>query len=386
MRIFRVVCLAMLAVSTLSADDNHPELAKSQVVTLDARTIEAHANAEKPFTLVLGDSSVDVVLRPDPIAPKEGVPVLESGAGSSTKEYVLPGSPTYSGDVIGDDPATSEVRFTIADGLLDGYVLTKDDWLFVEPYSRFNEKARANEYLVYSTHDFTSELNPDGDVPDRVIDHTRVPIDPTIPLAFAADYEFFTFPGATARQDAVLNNVNGIFERQTGRKFVVVIRLWENLGERLTSRNPERLLDQLEDFVAGYGGLDHPNLRGADVVHLTVGKVLNGGVLTAARRRDHYGVSAPSLYPALAYRNTIMMARALGKNYNAGPEQAARWCITPTATGGCQRYWQTIMYPAFSGSTKPYFSDPFFDPFPEKDNISLICSEMSSRGFPCLLP
>ena len=43
--------------------------------------------------------------------------------------------------VVGEDAEESEVRFTISDGVLDGYVLSKTGWWFVEPLRRFDPKA-----------------------------------------------------------------------------------------------------------------------------------------------------------------------------------------------------------------------------------------------------
>jgi len=372
-----VVCLA----SPLAADSHHPDLTKSQVVTLDARTIEAYANSSKPFDLGLGETKVTVVLAPAPVWPEEGLTVVEIAKDGSMKERLVTGNITYAGKVVGQDPATTEVRITITRGVLEGYVLTGSDWWFIEPLGRFDPKAGLDQYLVYKAHDVEAAAYPGPDVKtDQVIDYTRIPT-PYIPLAWVADKEYVDQSGPgfewIDRQAALLNDINGIFKLQTGREFKSRRGVADAGGVFLTSHNHDRLLVQMVDLVNQLGGVI--GFFQSDIAHLTSGKVLNNGVLSASFRRHRFALSQQATM--LAVRNVIVAARGIGSNYNAGPEEAVEFCVS--TPNGC--IWlHTIMWPVIDNHTLPRFSDGTIDP--ERNNIELICAEMSPRGFPCMLP
>jgi len=132
-----VLCLAWQG----TADSYHPNIVKSQVVSLDVAAIERSAQSGAPISLALGEAQFSVVLTPAPVFPAEGVTVVEVFKDDSTKETVYHGNFTYAGEILGDDPKTTEVRLTIAGGVLEGYVLSSKDWWFVEPLTRFDPKA-----------------------------------------------------------------------------------------------------------------------------------------------------------------------------------------------------------------------------------------------------
>ncbi|HEX7829488.1 MAG TPA: hypothetical protein VF787_07515, partial [Thermoanaerobaculia bacterium] len=109
-----LLCLA----ASVAADSYHPNILKSKVVTLDAQAIERWANSGMAFPLTLGDTTLSVVVAPAPVFPAEGVTIVVVGKGGKESESVVAGNFTYAGEILGDDPATTEVRLTIAGGIV----------------------------------------------------------------------------------------------------------------------------------------------------------------------------------------------------------------------------------------------------------------------------
>jgi Metallo-peptidase family M12 len=370
----RAVGLAVFLASSLYAD---PNILKSQVVTLDTRTIERYANSATPFELVLGDIRVHVALRPAAIWPEEGLSVVQVAADGSVREHVVHGNITYEGDVIGEDPAVTEVRFTIAEGALEGYVLTSADWWFVEPLARFDPKAGANQYLVYATRDtdFAVEYGDDGVKADEIYDP---PPDPRIPIAMVADLDYLQQSGSLSasitRQTALLNNVSGIYRDHFGRTFKLE-RTFYDLGEALSSKDAQGLLDQLKGFIR----LDQLREYNVKIAHLTTAKNLIG---------DRTGIGEQTGSRSLAeqtrscdFKNLMLTAHEIGHNFAADHDAADRWCAVEWQYG-CAMWRQTIMWSSFSGSRSiPRFSDGTRDS--DNNNVARICGNLSVRGYPC---
>jgi hypothetical protein len=380
--VIRRVALAVLSLclaASLAAGSYHPNILESQVVTLDARSIEVYANNSKPFDLLLGKTKVTVVLAPAPLWPEKGMTIYQVGAEGKVSERVYQGNITYAGDVVGEDPAESEVRFTIARGILQGYVLTSTGWWFIEPLVRFDPKAAANQYLVYAAHDtdLALDFGDDDAVKADPVDWNPVPISTPIPLVWVFDVEYadqsgpaFEFVETWA---ALLNAVNGIFFNQFGRDFTSPHGVGDIGGRILTSSNPAVLLNQVVGLVDDAGGLE---ALGADIAHLTTGKELAGAGLGASWRPGRYAASQQSA--TLDFRNLIITAHQIGHNYNAGHEQADRWCEPP-----CDEYVQTLCWKYFDNNTLRRFSNGTYRP--DHNNADLMCTEMANRGFPCVL-
>ncbi len=383
---FLAICLA----GSAAADSYHPDILKSQVVTLDAGAIERNAKSGTPFDLVLGDVHFTLVLSPAPLFPKEGLPVFEAGKGGVTKRVV--GSEiTYAGDVVGEDLKSTEARFAISRGVLDGYVLSSTGWYFIEPLSRFDAKAGRDEYLVYATRDleFALPYGDDGVNADTVKDFTPSD-DGRIPVAMVADSIYISLSGESftfdERQAALLNKINGIYRDQTGREFKMQVVVGDNAGLHLTSTNALTLLNKISPFLQIFGGLS--GLQ-SEVAHLTTAKNLDGSTLGIAFIGGRTGLSQQAVVFAggggggggtaarLSFQNMMVAAHELGHNFNGEHAEADKWCVTSFIV--CLDYERTIMWPTFFDDNNARFSDGTREV--NHNNQRRLRDNMALRGF-----
>jgi len=382
-----------LIAASLAADSYHPDLTKSQVVSLDVRTIESNANSGKPIDLNLGEVKLTITLSPAPVEPEEGVTYVVITADGSIKTSVVKSSTsTYGGDVAGEDPDESEARFTIANGVLDGWVFSTTGWWFVEPLRRFDPKAGFDQYLVYATHDVDAVTIDFGDdwKTDQVTQTPNEQHRLVIPIVMAADKEYVEADPTTAfdvRQRTLINSVNGIFGPQVGRRFQIVRFALDDRNRVLTSSDAFELRNQLKCLINIVGTAPCPpgheleglNNMGAYMAHLTTAKNLVNGTDWQYGLPDmngRFGLSRqsgnPNGEPALGERNTIFAAHVLGHNFDARHLAADDECIG----GACGR---TIMWSTYDASHHiPFFSNGLHA---GRDNRTNIRNFMIQQGF-----
>jgi hypothetical protein len=383
--------LAFCFASAVFADSRDPVVLKSQVVSLDVPAIERDANAGTPFALTFGGTRLNVALSPAPLWPKEGLQVLEIGKDGQVKERIVQGNITYAGDVIGEDPAVSEARFTIAHGVLEGYVLSSTGWWFIEPLSQSDPKAGPGDYLVYASRDLDvavdygdDEVKANGAL-DEV---SQDPNDPRIRVAMVADLLYVSLSGQPfgwiERQAGLLNKVNGIYRDQVHREFRMPVVVADFGGTSLTSTDPGTLLIQLETVVRHV--LQIPGLT-ADIAHLTTAKNLDGDIGGISETRGHIGLSQQVLVTASAgsartqsFLNTLRAAHEIGHNFDGRHEFADEWCVTHFVI--CLDHERTIMWPSVYPDTNARFSDGTRNPL--HNNRQRIDAEMTRRHFPAM--
>lgn len=362
-----VLFLAIVFASSLAADCFHKNIEKCTVVTLDANAIEGHANRGTPFELVLGNTSLSVVLAPAPVWPKEGLPVLEITKDGLIPRQTVTGNVTYAGEVMGEDPAASEARFTIARGVLEGYVRSSTGWWFLEPLSRFDPKAGSGLYLVYATRDVNLAIDYGEDFvdSDKVYDRNG-----RIGMVMIADGDYASQSDPFLwweRQAALLNKVNGIYQEETGRSFKLDYSLIDGQGEIFTSTNATVLLHVLALWVGFMGGVDGMNTH---IVHLTTAKDLDGDVDGIAFRPGEVGLSMQVC--SFEFRNMMVMAHEIGHNFDGVHGQAEDRCPGDEVC-------MSLMFQIFFGNNVPEFSDGTMDP--TKNNKKRVMDNMLLRGF-----
>lgn len=375
----RIFMAVLFCASPLAADSYHPDLAKSQVITLDARSIEAYAKSGKPFDLDLGDMQVNVTLVPSPIFPEKGVTVIEVAEDGSEKESVVRiDNFTYAGEITGEDPATTEVRLSISGGVVEGYVVTSSDWWFIEPLARFAPKTDTDQYLMYAARDVNIAIPWQEPVPgaDEVAEDPNIK-DDRIPIVTVADLQYRQQSGSEfavlLRHGTLFHNINGIFEMQFGRGFRIPHYAFDR-GLRLLSKDAQTLLDQLKSWWT----LQKLQERGAVMAHLTTGKEICDNVYGKGEQPGRRSFSQQSTSALLAFQNMILAAHEVGHNFDADHSEAEQDFIDGTNLVGRQTLDATAYNPY--AETIPRFSD---GPDPARNNYERMCLWMAAYGFPC---
>lgn len=378
--------------STLVADSYHPHILKSEVVVLDAKAIEADANSGTPFELVLGGNALKVVLAPEPVWPKEGLPVAEIVKDGAASERIVQGNITYAGEVEGEDPEESEARFTIAGGVLDGYVLSSTGWWFIEPLSRFDPRAGSAEYLVYATRDldYVLEYGDDGVHLDEVWAPPSPRRDSRIGLVLVADESYMCLRGdgltVHERHTTLLNQINGIYKREVGREFKLAKSVSYS-GSALPSSNAYQLINEFSSFVGAQQTLAGNEY---DIAQLTTARNLNDDVLGIADPGGAISISHQGVVRIatagttqwvqarmLSYQNMMVAAHEIGHNFGGKHELADKWCVWDTFLG-CLDYERTIMWEKHYPDNNARFSDGTRAPL-YKNNKKIIREQMMNR-------
>jgi hypothetical protein len=353
--------------AAMLADPVPPDIQKWQVITLDVATIERNANASTPFVLDLGAAQLKVVLLPAPVWPKEGLIVTEVEKDGSLKESVVTGNITYAGNVVDEDPKTNEVRFTIADGAIDGYVWSSAGYWFIAPLSRFDPKAQAGQHLIYGAHDVDAVHAIDEAI-DEVCCYEVPPSPPKLPLniILVADKEYVsasTTPFVT-RQATLINNVNGIYHHQIGRSFIFVRSYCDPQNVFLKSINVHDLKQDLIGYIHHFAamvpnpppGMHDVDILGARIAHLTTGKDVTGNAGSATTGTGEIaGRFSVCEQRRSDYANKLLASHELGHNFNAPDEAADCVCVN----NDCG---DTIMTGVWDGHIIPWFSDGLHGP------------------------
>lgn len=354
----------------------HPHMRRHQVLHLAIAEIEGHARAGEPFELQLGRSRFEIAVQPAPVTD-EAAPIIvgrKAGDGAAVRMGTVDSVVTFAGKVSGRE--RSEVRLTITDTWLSGYVMTDDEWWFVEPMRRFRAEAALDEYVAYRTRDLRFKLQFDRDViapptaDDGGSDEDVHPIGPVIFLAMLHDWEYKVFANDRIEnyQRSLINGVNGIFS-QVGIEFRIAAFIYA--GDWLKSGDASELLAEVREATQTlWGNLrlrsERRRLR-TEIAHATTGKWLRNEVLGVAYQPGVFSLSHQQLVWAsggggsgggaakLLYQNMMVTTHELGHNFNASHNEADKWCAL--RVGICLDYERTLMWPEFYDDNQPFFSN-----------------------------
>lgn len=379
-----MVCLA----ASVLADSNHPDLEKSQVISLDVAAIERDAQSGNPFELVLGDMRLNVVLTPAPIWPEEGLTIVEVRRDGTTMR-VVQGNITYAGEVVGDDPEKSEVRFTIAGGVLQGSVRSSAGSWFIEPLARYAPKTDTGQYLVYEPRHVkiaAADFGSDGVRSDEVFEpfkYTCPPLDGRIRVGMVADREYLNLQDPFTywqRQTALVNEISGIFWAQFRKRVRLSLSMADFDGTWLTATEAHLLHFQLDEFETGVKlWLQGRKDLCSDIVHLTTAKELDGNTYGVAHQPGLTGLSQQAVGSTefLYYRNYMLATHEIGHNFDAVHGEADEWCAPiPNDPFHC-RWTRTLDWEAFYVTNLAKFSDGTIDAC--NNNVERMKVNLASR-------
>lgn len=376
----------------------HPSIKRFSRLTLNPSVIKNLADSDEQIPITLGNKNYKLVVHSVPTFEESFEIITVTSKG--TKKEKITESISYSGTVQ-DFEKHSDVRLTITEHFVAGYIRFEKDWWFIEPLKKFRINANVNDYVAYKTSDLKFKLELHDVIPEPFpeykLTHDLPDVKPKIGINFAIDKEYleqanWTPLSAYQHNLFALNTINGVYKREFGFEFQI-----KNLvvsPETLTSNDSSRLLRQLEQTVrnSSLGNmrlLSQRQSQNSELVHLTTAKNLKNNILGVAYRPGVYGLSNQQLIwvgggggifggaPNLAYINMLVMAHEIGHNFDGYHEEAHKRCKTKKF-GVCWNYVRTIMWYRIFDDNEDKFSDGTLDS--SHNNIARIKTHIPTRS------
>lgn len=273
------------------------------LVQLDGRQLLEKVKSEQPIEIQAYGRVFDFVLTANDLRAKDYKAVETSVSGD--RELEKSEVSTYKGKL--SDDAASEVRFTINDGELEGFIYTGDNQkFFVARASKFSKNARANDVVVYAENDLlrTFDLSndtplPPGDIAGKIelgldiikannnrattafeMDGAQAATDlKTIEVATEADYQWVSQAGGAAAANTeilgIMNLVDGIYRRDLNLTVTITFQHAWTAADPYTSGSTQELLDK---FLGYWNANYPPSQYPRDTAHLFTGKFSNQGI------------------------------------------------------------------------------------------------------------
>ncbi len=298
-----------------------------RVFQLDLSEVAERARSTGHLTLDFGTRVFDLLIEPNDLRAPTFRRTLTTARGVIDQ----PWSPvaTFKGQVSGDPE--SVVRLLILPNLLQGYVRTAEEWMFIDPLVKYAPGSDATEVVLFRDEDVRPEALGRCGAGELIRlaekfmpglhDQTGMPTAQSTSLQRAevatdADYEYFQIYGnnANAQIEGVINAVDGIYQNQLGLTLEITFQnVFTTSSQPYTSTDPSTLLDQFRN----YWNANQQNVN-RDLAHLFTGKDMNGGVIGIA----YVGVvcSSPSFSYGVSQDFSLMtklVAHEMGHNFNA---------------------------------------------------------------------
>jgi hypothetical protein len=351
-----------------------PSILRHEIQRLDPALMRASARSGEPFALRLGGEQHNITVQAAPVADANPAVIVDGG---DTPAQQPPSTVVFAGAVRGDPD--SDVRLTITDDLVLGYVRTGHAWFWIEPLRRFSASAPPSEHIVYRAQDAVFRVPLGSDAPaggteepgPSGSDHR---VNPDVGIAVWGDTGFsdeaekigLSWPAAQA---TLVNLVNGPYESELGIRFVIRAFVL-HVGSSLSSNAPGDLLDQFGVRVrAVHGDIRQVSVRQAtniEVAHLLTGRNLNGSTIGIAWNLGAWGLAEHHYVPSgswlmdllnsqLSYRNMLISAHEIGHNFTGDHDHADKICVAEFIV--CWDYERTIMWPTLYSDNRDDFSD-----------------------------
>lgn len=338
---------------------------------LDLSAIEQQARQQKRVTLELGGRVLELELEPISLRTRDYKRVVQTDSGA----VELPAGPvaTYRGRLV-DDPG-SEARLVITAGLFQGFIRTAEEFLFIDPLSKYATDEPASAVVVFDDANVrptakltcgTGEIAHQADLLREDLDKALLPSTTLreVDLATDADYDYYLKYGNSSfdRIEGIVNVVDWYYRRDLS----LTVRLrYQNLWTSTAAPYPYTPTDgnALLNAFAAYWNANVFTSR--DVAHLFTGKT------TGAFAGLAYAPGAVCSNPSQAYSVTWdiypdhVVAHEIGHNLNASHDPPAN---CPNGQAG------NIMCSHVGGSSNKRFS---------AQSKSQIASYVSANGY-CL--
>ncbi len=297
-----------------------------KVYHLDLPTIEYQARSTGQTRLEFGSQVFDMVLEPNDLR----APVFRQTRTTDRGVIEEPQSPvsTFKGS-LSDDPQ-SIVRLLILPDLVQGYVRTAEDWIFIDPVLKFAPHTKSTDVVIFREADIRPEAV--GVCGAGMLDeyaerlHSRSTIRTQsentgealkqAEIATDADFEYFQiFGGNTNTQiQGIINQVDGIYQTDHSVTLTMTFQnVYTTSSDPYTSSNASTLLSQFRSFWnANHGGVNR------DLAHLFTGRNVDGGIIGIA----YVGVvcNDPAFSYGLSQNYSLMTkltAHEIGHNFDA---------------------------------------------------------------------
>jgi len=320
-------------------------------VVLDAKQIEQQVRSTGRFSISGLDKTFDLTLEPNDLRSPDFVAEEVDDSGVTRRLEREPGR-TFKGTVSSLEGAVA--RFTIGDDSLEGIIITRDEWYFVEPLQHLDSGSdlTSSDFVVYRASDVkagalrecgTALLSRLENRLDQSVQQSlrRDSGDPkaaaiyTADVATEADNEFVAALGGSSNANneilSILNQVDGIYQAELSIALRVTYQHSWAVGssDPFTATSASQLLSEFSTYW-------NANLTfndTFDLAHLWTGRDLDGTTVGVAYRGVVCKYRATSY--GLSQRDTGSIFRVgtptheIGHNFGASHPDTA----TPPATG-----------------------------------------------------
>lgn len=215
---------------------------KHEQVRLSAPDVAQKVRLTGRLSLKSAERTFELDLQPNDMRARR-YRTEETGADGIRREIASAPVRTYRGTVQGE--GDTEARFTIDEATVEGMIMTPEEVYYVEPLSRYAAGADATEFIFYKKSDVIKDpTEMCGVTMDEVIGDAVQGLVPQIEeslamdaatvagmqreaeIATEADYEYVIAAGGSVAADAeilsIMNQVDGVYERELGVSFKVV--------------------------------------------------------------------------------------------------------------------------------------------------------------------
>ena len=270
----------------------------------------------------------------------------------------------YEGALAGDPDAV--VRMRVADGALDGVILTDGERYFVEPARRYDADAGAADTIVYRGSDTTAEPDALGCGVDGGHSlHIGTPAGSSggaraarsaggtklLEMGVVADWEMFQEHGSGTESHALalMNLVDGVYMAELDVSIAVTeLVIFETSSDPFTTADPSGLLNQFTDYRREPAS----PVGDTDLAHLLTGRNLSGSTVGIAYLdvlcSQNYGTGLSEDFSSSNFMMTLLLSHEIGHNFGAHHDGQSGPCSDAP--------YGFLMWPSLGGGMDDEFS------------------------------